>query len=230
MPVRRAEARRLRSLRPCRLLAGRAGRPRIRQRVRRLHVGHLRHVLRRCPRRRRTGRAPRGRAGRTPRRGRERGADLRYNLEISLEEAFTGKTETIKMPTSVTCEVCAGSGAKAGSKPKTCPTCGGYGRVRAAQGFFAIERTCPACHGRGEIIEDPCTACSGAGRVTRERTLSINVPAGVDDGLRIRWPARANRACAADRRGTSTSSCRSSRTRSSSATGPTCSAGCRSRW
>ena len=130
----------------------------------------------------RPGAGPGGRPGG----GRERGADLRYNLEISLEEAFTGKTETIKMPTSVTCEVCAGSGAKAGSKPKTCPTCGGYGRVRAAQGFFAIERTCPACHGRGEIIEDPCTACSGAGRVTRERTLSINVPAGVDDGLRIR--------------------------------------------
>ncbi|WP_298964619.1 molecular chaperone DnaJ [uncultured Methylobacterium sp.] len=118
--------------------------------------------------------------------GRERGADLRYNLEITLEEAFSGKTETIRMPTAVTCEVCGGSGAKAGSKPKTCGTCGGYGRVRAAQGFFAIERTCPTCLGRGEIIEDPCTACSGAGRVTRERSLSVNVPAGVDDGLRIR--------------------------------------------
>ncbi|MGY2050894.1 molecular chaperone DnaJ [Methylobacterium sp. JK268] len=122
-----------------------------------------------------------GRAG-----GRERGADLRYNLEITLEEAFTGKTETIRLPTSVTCEVCAGSGAKAGSKPRACPTCGGYGRVRAAQGFFAIERTCPNCQGRGEIIDDPCAACGGAGRVTRERTLSVNVPAGVDDGLRIR--------------------------------------------
>jgi molecular chaperone DnaJ len=118
--------------------------------------------------------------------GRERGADLRYNLEISLEEAFTGKTETVRIPTSIACEVCAGTGAKAGSKPRQCPTCGGYGRVRAAQGFFAIERTCVTCGGRGEVIDDPCTACSGAGRVTRERTLSVNVPAGVDDGLRIR--------------------------------------------
>jgi molecular chaperone DnaJ len=118
--------------------------------------------------------------------GRERGADLRYNLEISLEEAFTGKTETIRMPTSVVCEVCPGTGAKAGSRPRQCPTCGGHGRVRAAQGFFSIERTCPNCHGRGETIDDPCPSCGGAGRVTRERTLSVNVPAGVDDGLRIR--------------------------------------------
>ncbi|AWN35288.1 molecular chaperone DnaJ [Methylobacterium radiodurans] len=131
----------------------------------------------------RGGGQARGRGG-AP--GRERGADLRYNLEISLEEAFTGKTETIRIPTSITCETCAGSGAKPGSKPRTCSTCGGYGRVRAAQGFFAIERTCPNCHGRGEIVDDPCSACAGAGRVNRERTLSINVPAGVDDGLRIR--------------------------------------------
>src|SRR5215212_1818225 len=117
---------------------------------------------------------------------RERGADMRYNLEITLEEAFQGKAATLKIPSSVTCEVCAGSGAKAGSKPRTCPTCAGYGRVRAAQGFFAIERTCPNCHGRGEVIDDPCGNCGGAGRVNRERTLSINVPAGVDDGLRIR--------------------------------------------
>ncbi len=126
------------------------------------------------------------RAGRGGAPGRERGADLRYNLEITLEEAFAGKAETIKIPTSVSCEACDGSGAKPGSKPRTCPTCAGYGRVRAAQGFFAIERTCPNCHGRGEIVDDPCTACQGAGRVNRERTLSINVPAGVDDGLRIR--------------------------------------------
>ncbi|MFJ7834093.1 molecular chaperone DnaJ, partial [Methylobacterium sp. NPDC097213] len=129
------------------------------------------------------GSGGRGRGG-AP--GRERGSDLRYNLEISLEEAFSGKTETIRIPTSIACEVCSGTGAKAGSKPRTCSTCGGYGRVRAAQGFFAIERTCPSCHGRGEVVDDPCTACSGAGRVNRERTLSINVPAGVDDGLRIR--------------------------------------------
>ena len=118
--------------------------------------------------------------------GRERGADMRYNLEISLDEAFRGKTAEIKIPTSVGCEVCAGSGAKAGSKPKTCPTCAGAGRVRATQGFFSIERTCPNCHGRGEVIDDPCPGCGGAGRVTRERTLSVNIPPGVEDGTRIR--------------------------------------------
>lgn len=119
-------------------------------------------------------------------RGRERGADLRYNLEITLEEAFKGRNATIKVPTSITCESCTGTGAKPGSKPKTCGTCGGAGRVRATQGFFSIERTCPTCNGRGEVIEDPCRACAGAGRVTRERTLSVNVPAGVEDGTRIR--------------------------------------------
>lgn len=118
--------------------------------------------------------------------GRERGSDLRYNLEIGLEEAFKGKTATIKLPTSVSCEQCSGSGAKAGSKPKTCSTCAGHGRVRAQQGFFAVERTCPTCQGRGEIIENPCSVCGGAGRVTRERTLSVNIPAGVEDGTRIR--------------------------------------------
>lgn len=127
----------------------------------------------------------RGRGGRGAG-GRERGADMRYNLEISLDEAFHGKTAELKIPTSITCEVCSGSGAKAGSKPKTCPTCGGAGRVRATQGFFSIERTCPNCHGRGEIIDDPCANCGGAGRVTRERTLSVNIPAGVEDGTRIR--------------------------------------------
>jgi molecular chaperone DnaJ len=118
--------------------------------------------------------------------GRERGADLRYNLDISLEEAFHGKTATITIPTSTSCEACSGTGAKPGSKPKACPTCGGYGRVRATQGFFSIERTCPNCHGRGETIDDPCGQCGGAGRITRERTLSVNVPAGVEDGTRIR--------------------------------------------
>src|SRR5208283_1199543 len=126
-----------------------------------------------------------GRRGRQPS-GRERGADLRYNLEITHEEAFRGKTATIKLPASVTCEACAGTGARAGSKPTTCKTCAGHGRVRAQQGFFAIERTCPTCHGRGQTIDNPCDKCSGAGRVTRERTLSVNVPAGVEDGTRIR--------------------------------------------
>jgi molecular chaperone DnaJ len=119
-------------------------------------------------------------------RGRERGADLRYNLDITLEEAFKGKNATIKVPTAIQCDACNGTGAKAGSKPKTCSTCGGMGRVRATQGFFSIERTCPTCGGRGEVIDDPCKACSGAGRVTRERTLQVNVPAGVEDGTRIR--------------------------------------------
>lgn len=118
--------------------------------------------------------------------GRERGADLRYNMEISLQEAYRGKTAQIRVPTSVACETCSGSGAKPGTSPKTCTTCGGIGKVRAAQGFFTIERTCPACQGRGQVIEDPCQTCSGAGRVSKERMLSINIPAGVEDGTRIR--------------------------------------------
>jgi molecular chaperone DnaJ len=118
--------------------------------------------------------------------GRERGADLRYNMEIALTEAYAGKNAQIRIPTSVTCEACSGSGAKAGTKPKTCATCGGAGRVRHAQGFFTLERTCPQCHGRGQSIDSPCASCSGSGRVTRERTLSVNIPAGVEDGTRIR--------------------------------------------
>jgi molecular chaperone DnaJ len=125
-----------------------------------------------------------GRRGRGS--GRERGADLRYNMEIGLQEAFVGKTAQIRIPTSVTCEVCSGSGAKTGTKPKACPTCGGHGRVRHAQGFFTLERTCPNCQGRGQVIDSPCASCSGSGRVTRERTLSVNIPAGVEDGTRIR--------------------------------------------
>ena len=118
--------------------------------------------------------------------GRERGSDLRYNMEISLDEAFTGKTAQIRIPTSVTCEACSGSGAKAGTKPKSCATCGGAGKIRHAQGFFTLERTCPTCHGRGQVIDDPCKVCGGGGRVTRERTLSVNIPTGVEDGTRIR--------------------------------------------
>ena len=118
--------------------------------------------------------------------GRERGADLRYNMEITLEDAFNGKTAQISLPTSVMCEGCSGSGAKAGTKAKACAHCGGMGKVRATQGFFTIERTCPGCHGRGQMIENPCPSCSGSGRVTRERTLSVNIPPGVEDGTRIR--------------------------------------------
>ncbi len=127
-----------------------------------------------------------GMAGGRGRSGRERGADLRYNMEISLDEAFAGKNAQIRIPTSVSCEACSGTGAKSGTKPKTCPTCGGAGRIRHAQGFFTLERTCPACQGRGQVIDSPCPSCSGAGRVTRERMLSVNIPAGVEDGTRIR--------------------------------------------
>ncbi|HXY90135.1 MAG TPA: molecular chaperone DnaJ, partial [Xanthobacteraceae bacterium] len=125
-----------------------------------------------------------GRRGRAS--GRERGADLRYNLEISLEEAFVGKTAEVQLPTSVTCEACSGTGAKPGTQPAACRHCGGSGRIRHAQGFFTLERTCPACQGRGSVIEEPCKACSGAGRTTRERTLEVQIPAGVEDGTRIR--------------------------------------------
>src|SRR5271157_3970507 len=125
-----------------------------------------------------------GRRGRGS--GRERGADLRYNMEISLQEAYAGKTAQIRIPTSVTCEACSGTGAKSGTKPKACPMCGGQGRVRQAQGFFTLERTCPNCQGRGQVIDSPCASCAGSGRVTRERTLSVNIPPGVEDGTRIR--------------------------------------------
>jgi len=118
--------------------------------------------------------------------GRERGADLSYNMEITLEEAFTGKTAQIHVPTSVVCEACHGSGAKKGTEPVVCKTCHGNGRVRAAQGFFSIERSCPTCHGRGQMIEHPCPKCHGQGRTEEERSLSVNIPAGIEDGTRIR--------------------------------------------
>jgi molecular chaperone DnaJ len=118
--------------------------------------------------------------------GRERGADLRYNMEISLLEAFAGKAAQIRIPTPVICEACSGTGAKPGTKPKACPMCGGQGKVRHAQGFFTLERTCPNCQGRGQVIESPCGSCAGSGRVMRERTLSVNIPPGVEDGTRIR--------------------------------------------
>jgi molecular chaperone DnaJ len=117
---------------------------------------------------------------------RERGSDLRYNMEITLSEAFKGKSAQIRVPTNVTCEACSGSGAKAGTHATPCRTCIGIGKVRASQGFFTIERTCPTCHGRGEVIETPCGSCNGSGRVTKERTLSVTIPSGVEDGTRIR--------------------------------------------
>lgn len=115
-----------------------------------------------------------------------RGADLRYNMQITLEETYSGKQAQIRVPSSEGCESCGGSGAEKGSKPVTCPTCKGQGKVRAQQGFFTIERTCPSCHGNGRIIEKPCGNCGGSGRVRKEKTLSVNIPAGVEDGVRIR--------------------------------------------
>ncbi|WP_407493953.1 molecular chaperone DnaJ [Pseudooceanicola sp. MF1-13] len=115
-----------------------------------------------------------------------RGSDLRYNLRISLEDAFSGLQKTIQVPTSVQCDTCNGSGAEGGSEPATCPTCSGMGKVRAQQGFFTVERTCPTCSGAGQIIKNPCKSCGGMGRVERDRSLSVNIPAGVETGTRIR--------------------------------------------
>ena len=115
-----------------------------------------------------------------------RGADLRYNLEISLEEAARGAEKTIRIPTQENCEVCGGTGAKTGSQPKPCPTCGGAGQVRIQQGFFSIQQTCPKCHGSGSYIADPCRSCNGAGRVKKQKTLEVKIPAGIDDGMRLR--------------------------------------------
>ncbi len=118
--------------------------------------------------------------------GPQRGADLRYDLEITLAEAWAGKEETIHVPQAVACGTCEGSGCAPGYKPETCETCAGHGRVRAQQGFFTIERACPQCGGAGQIIEKPCKTCQGQGRTRKERTLSVNIPAGVEDGTRIR--------------------------------------------
>ncbi|MET0293492.1 MAG: molecular chaperone DnaJ, partial [Phenylobacterium sp.] len=124
--------------------------------------------------------------GRQQRHGPARGQDLRYDLEITLEQAYAGAEVEITVPSTMSCEVCDGSGAKPGTQPTVCGTCGGAGRVRASQGFFAIERTCPRCGGAGKLILDPCKSCHGAGHVRRERTLQVRIPAGVDDGARIR--------------------------------------------
>jgi molecular chaperone DnaJ len=115
-----------------------------------------------------------------------RGSDLRYNLRINLEEAFSGLHKTINVPTAVACTSCSGTGAESGAEPTTCPTCSGMGKVRAQQGFFTVERTCPTCSGNGQIIKNPCKACGGAGRTEKERALSVNIPAGVETGTRIR--------------------------------------------
>ena len=115
-----------------------------------------------------------------------RGSDLRYDLEVTLTDAFFGKTVTLRLPTAVMCDTCGGSGAAEGARPQRCRTCGGHGVVRSTSGFFTVERTCPSCHGQGETISDPCPACAGSGRVAKERTLQVKIPAGVEDGTRIR--------------------------------------------
>jgi len=127
-----------------------------------------------------------GRGGGGARSRAQRGSDLRYNLRVSLEEAYAGVQKTIAVPTSVACEVCKGSGAEGGAEPVTCPTCSGMGKVRAQQGFFTVERTCPTCNGMGQIIKNPCRKCAGQGRVEKERSLSVNIPQGVETGTRIR--------------------------------------------
>lgn len=123
------------------------------------------------------------RGGRT---GPARGADLRYDMEITLEEAYAGKAVEVAIPSLETCTVCEGTGAEPGTKPEVCPTCGGAGRVRMQQGFFTMERTCPTCGGRGQIVKNPCKACGGRGQVRTERKLSVDIPAGVEDGTRLR--------------------------------------------
>jgi molecular chaperone DnaJ len=115
-----------------------------------------------------------------------RGADLRYNLQLSLEDAVAGTTVKIRVPTLVKCDACGGSGARKGTTPKTCDTCGGHGQVRMQQGFFSVQQTCPRCHGKGTMIEDPCPSCHGQGRIQEHKTLSVKVPPGVDSGDRIR--------------------------------------------
>ncbi len=127
-----------------------------------------------------------GGMGQRRRSGPARGSDLRYDLEVSLEDAFAGKSARIKVPAAIACGTCSGSGAKPGTHPETCSTCSGAGRVRAQQGFFTMERPCTRCSGRGTVIASPCPACRGAGNVREDRTLSVQIPAGVETGMRIR--------------------------------------------
>jgi molecular chaperone DnaJ len=127
-----------------------------------------------------------GGGGRGGRSSVQRGSDLRYTLELDLEEAVRGTSVTIRVPTLVGCETCDGTGAKKGTTPATCTTCGGHGQVRMQQGFFSVQQTCPRCHGTGKMITDPCNDCHGEGRVEKQKNLSVKVPAGVDTGDRIR--------------------------------------------
>ena len=127
-----------------------------------------------------------GRGGRGGRAPAGNGSDLRFNMEVSLEDAYNGKQTEIRVPTSAPCDTCDGSGGEGGAAPSTCGSCQGHGRVRAQQGFFTVERTCPTCQGTGELIKHPCKVCAGDGRVHKEKTLSVNIPAGVEEGTRIR--------------------------------------------
>jgi len=127
-----------------------------------------------------------GGGGRGGRSRNTRGSDLRYNMRINLEEAFGGAQKTINVPSTAQCASCNGSGAEGGSEPTSCPTCSGMGKVRATQGFFTVERTCPTCSGMGQIIKNPCKSCGGQGRKEKDRALSVNIPAGVETGTRIR--------------------------------------------
>jgi molecular chaperone DnaJ len=125
-----------------------------------------------------------GRGG--PRSRASRGSDLRYNMRVTLEEAYAGTKKTIRVPRLSSCDSCNGTGAEGGAEPVTCPTCSGMGKVRAQQGFFTVERSCPTCGGSGQIVKNPCKVCAGAGRVEKESSLSVNIPAGVETGTRIR--------------------------------------------
>ena len=128
----------------------------------------------------------RGGAGAGARTRAQRGSDLRYNLRVTLEEAYKGVQKTITVPASIACDSCHGTGAEGGAEPVTCPTCSGMGKVRAQQGFFTVERTCPTCNGMGRMVKNPCKVCGGAGRTEKDRALSVNIPAGVETGTRIR--------------------------------------------
>jgi molecular chaperone DnaJ len=157
-----------------------------------------------------------------------RGADLRTEVEITLEEAFAGTKQNIRVQSSVQCDACNGSGAEAGSSAnQTCPTCGGAGKVRAQQGFFLIERACPTCGGSGRVVKNPCKVCQGAGRVHRERTLNVTIPAGVEDGTRIRLTGEGEAGLRGHPRATCMSISASRRMRSSSGMPPTSSFACR---
>ncbi len=163
--------------------------------------------------------------GRAGTRRTQRGVDLRYDLALTLEEAVSGTETKIRIPVQVDCQFCGGSGAKPGTKPKTCPTCGGSGQVRMQQGFFSIQQTCPACRGAGTVIDEPCGHCRGRGRVQEQKTLSVRVPAGVDNGDRIlatafAWPARASAASMVARQVISMCRSRSRNIRSSPARTP----------